>query len=243
MTVRGGFFCHLRRGVQTLNKGARMSVVTIRDQLGGGAPEIGRQVAERLHADYVDREVIAQVAAQLHRQEQDVIAKEMPPSGLLGRIAEALERSAPFGVGFEGAYLPAWQIPLDDTRYLKALESVVKDLARSQSLVIHGRGGQFILKDFPGVFHVQVVAPLEVRVKRLMQDLGLDQEAAKREIARVDSSNRQFVKRHFRVEVEDPVNYDLVINTKSLSFQAAASIVVDALALKDRTSGAQGRPG
>ena len=117
-----------------------MSLITIRDQLGAGAPEIGRQVAGRFHADYVDREIIAGVAAQLHRQEQDVIAKEMPPSSFLGRIAEALERSAPFGVGFEGAYLPAWQIPLDDTRYLQALESVVRDLARSQSLVIYGRG-------------------------------------------------------------------------------------------------------
>jgi cytidylate kinase len=213
-----------------------MSLITIRDQLGGGAPEIGRQIAELLHADYVDREIIAEVAAQLHRQEQDVLAKERPPSSLLGRIAEALERSAPFGVGFEGAYLPAWQIPLDDARYLKALEFVIKDLARSQSLVIYGRGSQFILRDYPHAFHVQLVAPLEVRVKRIMQSLNLDQEAAKQEIARVDNSNRQFVRRYFKAEVEDPVNYDLVINTKNLSFQAAASMVVDALSYKDQTS-------
>ena len=220
-----------------------MSLVTIRDQLGGGAPEIGRQIAELLHADYVDREIIAEVAAQLHRQEQDVLAKERPPSSLLGRIAEALERSAPFGVGFEGAYLPAWQIPLDDARYLKALESVIKDLARSQSLVIYGRGSQFILKDYPRTFHVQVVAPLEVRVKRIMGDLKLDQEAAKQEIARADNSNRQFVKRYFKAEVEDPVNYDLVINTKALSFQAAASIVIDALSFKDQTSNGRSKTG
>jgi cytidylate kinase len=220
-----------------------MPLITIRDQLGAGAPEIGRQVAGRFHADYVDREIIAGVAAQLHRQEQDVIAKEKPPSSFLGRIAEALERSAPFGVGFEGAYLPAWQIPLDDTRYLQALESVVRHLARSQSLVIYGRGSQFILRDDPRAFHVQVVAPLEVRVKRIMQDRTLGQEAAKQEIARVDNSNRQFVRRYFKTEVEDPVNYDLVINTKNLRFQDAASIVVEALSLKDRTLDGRSRTG
>ena len=59
-----------------------MSLVTIRGQLGTGAPEIGRLVAEQLQADYVDREIIAQVAARLQRKEQDVIAKETPPSGL-----------------------------------------------------------------------------------------------------------------------------------------------------------------
>jgi hypothetical protein len=212
-----------------------MSLLTIRGQLGSGAPEIGRQVADVLHANYVDREIIAEVAARLHRREKDVIAKEMLPSHLLGRIAEALERAAPFGVGFEGAYLPAWEMPLNDTRYLQALKSVVGELARSQPLVIHGRGGQFILRDDPKAFHVQVVAPLEVRVKRVMQDLKLDPESAKQEIARFDSSARQFIKRYFQAELEDPVYYDLVVNTKSLSFQAAASIVVDALSFKDRT--------
>jgi hypothetical protein len=211
-----------------------MSIATIRGRLGSGAPEIGRQVADRLHADYVDREIIAAVAARLHRQEQDVTAKEMPPSSLLDHIAEALGRS---GMYFEGAYLPAWEIPLDDTRYLEALQCVVKELAQSQSLVIRGRGSQFILKHYPKALHVLVVAPLEVRLKRVMQNLKLDQETAKREIEHFDNSRREFIKRYFHAELEDPTYYDLVINTEHLSFQAAASIVVDALPFKDKTLG------
>ncbi len=211
-----------------------MSVVTIQGQLGSGAPEVGKQVADRVHADYVDREIIAEVAARLHRQEREVIAKEMPPTSLLGRIAEALERSFVYGDGMAGAYMPIGQIPLDDTRYLEALESVVRELARSQSLVIFGRGSQFILKDYPGVFHVLVAAPLEVRVKRVMRDGQLDQETAKAEIARHDNSLRKFIKRYFQAELEDPVYYNLVINTERFSFQAAASIVVNALACKDQ---------
>ena len=216
-----------------------MPVVTIRGSLGSGAPEIGRQVAGLLHADFVDREIIAKVAARLNRQEQDVMAKEMPPSTVLGRIAEALERTLPFGVGFEGAYLTAWEIPLNDARYFQALESVVKELARNRSIVIQGRGSQFILKDDPKALHVLVVAPREARLKRVMQDLKLDLETAKQEIARFDNSSRQFVKRYFKAELEDPVHYDLVINSERLSFQAATSLVVDALSLKDQTKGAQ----
>jgi cytidylate kinase len=211
-----------------------MSVVTIRGQLGSGAPEIGRQIADRLHADYVDREIIAKVAARLQRQEQEVIEKEMPPSSLLGRIEEALGHSYGFGGGFEGTYLPLSEMPLDDTRYLQALESVVRELARSQSLVILGRGSQFILKDYPGVLHVLFVAPLELRVKRVMQDLKLDQETAKLEIVRRDNSLREFIKRYFKAELEDAVYYDLVINTERFSFQAAASIVVDTLSFKNQ---------
>lgn len=213
-----------------------MSVVTIRGSLGSGAPEVGRQAADKLHFDYVDREIIAEVAARLHQQEQDVIAKETPDSSLLTRIAEALGRS---GECFEGVYLPTWEIRLDDTRYLAALESVVKELARSQSLVIRGRGSQFILKDYPGALHFLVVAPLEVRVKRVMQNLELDQEIAKREIARFDNSRREFIKRYFHAELEDPAYYDVVINTERLSLEAAASIVVNAISFGDRNIGGQ----
>jgi Cytidylate kinase-like family len=210
-----------------------MSVVTIRGQLGSGAPEVGRQVADRLHDDYVDREIIAEVAARLRRREQDVMEKEMPPGSLLGRIAEALGHNYAFGDSITGAYLPTWEIPLGDSRYLEALKSVVTELARSQSIVIRGRGSQFILKDYPGALHVLLVAPLEVRVKRVMQNLKFDQEAAKREIERFDSSRREFIKRYFHAELEDPAYYDLVINTERFSFQATASIVVDALHFKE----------
>jgi cytidylate kinase len=213
-----------------------MSVVTIRGQLGSGAPEVGRQIADKLHTDYVDREIIAEVAARLHRQEWEVIAKEIPASSLLGRIAEALGHNYASGDGLTGAYLPMGQIPLDDTRYLQALEYVVKELGRSPSLVIIGRGSQFILKDYPDVFHVLVVAPIEVRVKRVMQDLKLDEETAEIKIARHDKSLREFIKRYFEAEIEDPVHYDLVVNTKVFSFQAAASIVVDALAFKHQST-------
>ena len=211
-----------------------MSIVTIRGQLESGAPEVAKEVADRLQADYVDREIIAEVATQLERKEQEVIEKEMPPSTLLGRIAETLGTSYVFGDATAGAYLPLGKIPLSDNRYLRALESVVTGLARSRTkpLVILGRGSQFILKDYSGILHVLVVAPLEVRVKRVMERLKLDPEAARHEVTRYDNSLHEFFKRYFKVEPEDPVHYDLIVNTGRLSCQAAASIVVNALPFK-----------
>jgi hypothetical protein len=210
-----------------------MPIVTIRGPLGSGAPEIGRAIAEFLHTDYVDREIIAGVAARLQRQEHDVVAKEMPPSTLVGRIAEALDRGLPFGVGFEGTYLPAWEIPLDDKRYLQALESVVKELARAPSLVILGRGSQFILKNHPKTLHVLTVAPFAVRLKRVMEEGKIREEAARQEIARFDNGSREFIKRYFHAGWEDPVHYDLAINTEHLGVPAAVSIVVQALSVKE----------
>jgi cytidylate kinase len=212
-----------------------MPMITIRGPLGSGAPEIGKLAAERLHIDYVDREIMAEVAARLDRQEEDVKEKEMPSSSLFGRIARALERGYSSEIGFEGAYMHVWQIPLDDTRYLKTLEAVLRELARNQAIVIQGRGSQFILRDHPRALHVLVTAPLEVRLKRIAESLKLDMESAKREISRFDGGSREFIKRYFKAEVWDPVNYDLVVNTEQLSFPAAAAIIVHALSFKDET--------
>jgi len=198
-----------------------MCIVTIRGELGSGAPEIGKLVADKLQIDYIDREIIAKIAEEIHRPKQDIEAKEMPPGTLLGRIIEALGHSG----YYQAAYLPTWEIPLDDTRYLTGLESVIKELAETGSFVIRGRGSQFILKDFPDAFHVLVVAPLELRMKRVMESLQLDEEAAKKEVERFGSSRHEFTKRYFHAELEDSLNYDLVINTQRLIFEDAASVI------------------
>lgn len=204
-----------------------MSVVTIRGQLGSGAPEIGRLIADSLHADYVDREIIAKVAEKLRWPDQEIATKEMPPGSLMERIAEALGRS---GLTLDkGPYLPTWEIPLADTLYLSGLESVITELAKNQPIVIQGRGSQYILKGYPESLHILTIAPVELRVKRVMVKLQLDQESAEKEISRTDNSRREFIKRYFGADQEDPIHYDLVINTEHLTFENAASIAVHAV--------------
>ena len=207
-----------------------MPVITIRGQYGSWSAEIGELIARKLNIDYVDREIIAGVAERLRQPSTSIAEKELPPSTLMGRISEAMAQTAYLGDGiYAGIYSPLWEIPLNDTNYLSGLEYVIKELAVSQSIVIRGRGSQFILKDFPGVFHVLVVAPVEVRVKRVMESLKLNEEDARNEIARFDDGSREFVKRYFKANIADPINYDMVINTNHLSIEDAASIIVDAI--------------
>jgi cytidylate kinase len=208
-----------------------MSVVTIRGQLGSGAPEIGKLIASNLKVDYVDREIIASVADKINWPVDKISNKEKPPGSLFGRIVEALGKgyavsaSASSANTFSTAYMPDWELPLSDDTYKKGLESVVKELAREQSIVIRGRGSQFILKESPNSFHFLVVAPLEIRVKRVMESNNLSEDSAKKEIEQFDSSRREFTKRYFSTNLEDPVNYDLVINTRLLSYKEASSII------------------
>lgn len=211
-----------------------MPVITIRGQLGSGAPEIGRLVAAQLNIDYVDREVLNDVAAKLRYPEQKIEKQEMPPATLLSRIRDALEHSYPpvsggGGVAVPMVYFSPTDIPLDDKSYLTGLEAVIKELAAGKSIVIRGRGSQFILKDNPGVFHVLTIAPLETRIKRVRDCLNVDEKKARQEIENFDSSRREFIKRYFKADLEDPLNYDLVINTGYLEYKDAAAIIINAV--------------
>jgi cytidylate kinase len=211
--------------------------------MGSGAPDIGKLVAEKLHYDYVDREIVAEVAAQLGYPKRRIEAKEMPAGTLTGRISEALNRSYPMDTVGGGMgtvipmYLPAWDAPLDDPNYLSRLEAVVKELAASQAIVIRGRGSQFILKDYPDSLHVLVIAPLEIRVARVMSSQKTDEKTAKQKITRFDTSRREFIKRYFKVELEDPIHYDMVINTERFTFEEAAFIITETLSRRSPAAG------
>ena len=209
-----------------------MSVITIRGQLGSGAPEIGKIIADRLDYDYVDREIISIVSSRTDHSVDSLAKKEMPAGTISGRIIETLNNAYPGGVTREGAYVPGWEFPLEDKKYLESLQEVIRELAGNGSVVIRGRGSQFILKDYKGALHVLTVAPLELRIRRVMETLQIDEAPARKEIVRFDSSRREFIKRYFKAELEDPVNYDLVVNTGYLNFEDCASLAVVMLPLK-----------
>lgn len=209
-----------------------MPVITIRGHYGSDAPQIGEQIAKELGIDYVDQKLISDVAKRLRTSNQRIAEKEMPPSTLLGRIAEAIRSNYVFDSGYLDMYMRLWELPLDDKNYLAGLTNVVTEMAKGQNLVIRGRGSQFILKDFPDSFHIMIMTPLAERLPRVMADLQMDEKAAREEIKRHDNSLREFVRRYFRLESDDPKHYDLVINTARFSVDAAVQIALNALRLK-----------
>lgn len=205
-----------------------MPIVTIRGQLGSGAPDIGKEVARILHGDYVDREILQSIAQLVGHPIDSVEEKEHTPARLVQRIIAVLTGALERSGSIESAYSRTWQEPLDDTKYLDALESVIQDLALEENIVIQGRGSQFILHNNPSALHVLVVAPLEERIKRVMVTSKVDEDEAQRQIEEYDDSRRAFIQRFFKRELENPDYYDLVVNTEHLWYEVAARIIATA---------------
>lgn len=94
----------------------------------------------------------------------------------------------------------------------------VLDLAVKGDVLIRGWGATLILRSVRHIPTVRVCAPLELRVKRLMERLETDdEELARREIEGDDKARYSRMSEHFKVDWGDPALYDLTLNTERIS--------------------------
>lgn len=93
----------------------------------------------------------------------------------------------------------------------------ILDLAARGNVLIRGWGAAYLLRSVPHVVSVRVCAPLEVRVKRLMERLETDdEELARREIEQDDHARRSRMSENFGVDWGDPTLYDITLNTERI---------------------------
>lgn len=76
--------------------------------------------------------------------------------------------------------------------------------------------------------HVRIVAPVDVRVKRIMKSEGLSQEYALKLIEDNDKAQAEYLQRFYYINSEDPTIYDRVLNTGKMNFDTAKRVIVKA---------------
>ena len=103
----------------------------------------------------------------------------------------------------------------------------VFDLAVKGNVLIRGWGATLLLRSVPHIPCVRVCAPLEARVKRLMERLETDDAAlARREIEVDDAARSSRMGEHFNVTWGDPTLYDLTLNTERIAISTCVQQVV-----------------
>lgn len=118
----------------------------------------------------------------------------------------------------------------------------VFDLAVKGNVLIRGWGATLLLRSVPHIACVKVTAPLELRVKRLMERLETDDEQlARHEIAVDDAARATRMGEYFNVEWGDPALYDLTLNTERASIPTCVSQVVALVRAKEFTETTESR--
>jgi cytidylate kinase len=217
-----------------------MPIITISRQFGAAGRQVGEGLAARFGAELLDREIVATVAARAGVPEQEAEGYDEQLPGLWQRIAAALAAGSP-----DPAIppLPADMLPATAVheRLARLTRAVIEEAAARGNCVILGRGGAFIVGRRPDAFHVQLHAPLEVRVRHLvmrLEDIPADtrpDEESLRELCRtMDSRRSSYIRRLFGVDWQDPNNYDLSIDTGRIDIETAVDLVE--LAVRRRTT-------
>jgi cytidylate kinase len=96
--------------------------------------------------------------------------------------------------------------------------------------VIVGRGGAYILSNFPGALHVFLRAAEAVRAKAIMARFNITSEdEARRRIKQTDENWTSYIKQVYGHDRNHPAHYDLVLDTGRLGYDATVDAILASL--------------
>ncbi len=210
---------------------AAMRAITVSRLYGSGGGEIATRLARRLSWGLIDHEIVAHVAQVLKVAPEDAELHDERCEGLVSHILGVMQLSAP------SLFNPQPTPGELEQAYYGALRLVVKRAANAGHVVIVGRGAQILLEDRREVLHVRVVAPLERRVTYVARREALDEAQARARILLKDRDRLRFIQTREHRQADDPLLYDLVINTAVLDLDGAVDLICLALERKARRLG------
>jgi cytidylate kinase len=183
-----------------------MSIVAMSETIGSGGTEIGRALAGVLGWEFADREIITKTAEAFGEAVMDLRhATEERPT-LWDRFRQS------------------------QRRYLTYVEATVLEMAARDNVVLVGRASTVILGDAPHALRVRVIASERVRAERVERQQGLTADGAREYVHDADRDLAARVRFLYHLDWEDPLLYDVVINTDRTSVARAVAVLREWLA-------------
>ncbi|HCI79401.1 MAG TPA: cytidylate kinase-like family protein [Ktedonobacter sp.] len=207
---------------------ARMRAVTISRQYGSGGGEIARRLAQRLQWRLFDHEAVVRVAEEMGISQEEAEARDENAPDFWTRVLQSLQlMQPPVGVS-----IPDSELNSNIRTYLDALQRVVNTAYQEGHVVIVGRESQILLADRRDVLHVRVVASEELRIRYVMQREGLSHDDAQKRLSEKDGSRNRLLKTEYQESPDNPLLYDMVVNTNVLSLDRAVDLIMLGLEAK-----------
>ena len=180
-----------------------MTVIAMTREIGSLGTEVAARVAKRLGLEVVRSEVAANNVARRLGVAESAVSRYLDGS------ASLLER---------------WQV--DRRKLFHYASEEILSLAQRGNVLIKGWGAATMLRDVPQVINVRVCAPMEFRVRVMMERQGRhDAPTVQEEIERFDAARARTLRAYFNVEQEDARLYHIVFNTERLSVDACVGAV------------------
>lgn len=207
-------------------------IITISREYGSGGHSIACLVAKKLNVPFYDKEIIDMAAKNsglspefIKKTEQNI------SSGFLYTLLLGTSYAAPGTAGIATNTHTVPSLPLAD-QVFNAQRNVVIDLAKKEPCVIVGRCSDYILThcseiNQSDVLNVFVYAPLEDKVKRAVEQKGLNPETAERDVKQIDKRRANHYNTFTELTWGDRSHYDLLINSSLFGLEKTADIITE----------------
>ena len=182
-----------------------MSIITISRGSLSATEKIAKKVSEKLNCPVVTREEVIEAAEKYGIKETGL--------GDISFIDKA----------------PSFWHKVSDLRkqYLICFQTALFDFALQGNLVYHGHLAQLLLQKIPFVLRVLLTAPVEYRIKTLMQESGKTREEASNHIKLMDERRQKWSQFLYAVDWKDPVHYDIVYNIEKMNVDLIADLITN----------------
>lgn len=206
-------------------------IITISREYGSGGHTIGKLVAKTLNIPFYDKEII-DMSAKDSGLSPDFIQKteQNISSGWLYTLLLGASYASP-GTSAIPTNTQSTNVPLAD-QVFNAQRKVILELAQKGPCVIVGRCADYILKhsdviNQDDVLNVFIYAPLEDKVKRAIEQKGLNPATAEKEVKMIDKRRAN----HYNTFTErtwgNRSHYDLLLNSSLLGLEKSAELIVE----------------
>src|SRR5436309_894746 len=184
-----------------------MAIIVVSTQMGAGGPEIGMALAQKCGYRYVDQELLQDAGRRY---------------GLAEERLSHLDESKP--TIFE-------RFDAETRHHITVLQTTLLELAELDNAVFMRGGGQWLLRGVPHVLRLRLIAPFEHRVKQWIKRVAAmtgetaNQRAAADFVRRDDTEKAGRMRYLYEVDINDPMLYELIINTERVSHDAAVEMI------------------
>ena len=182
-----------------------MPLIAMTREMGSLGKDVAARLSERLGKRVVHHEIIDPLANKMRLRKSHVIRFLEGKAGIWERLTT------------------------DKTSLSIYTADETFQLAESGKIaVIRGWGAAHLLRPIPHVVCIRICAPLQLRIKRMMERLNTDDRTlVESEIKVSEEAHGAITRRHFGINWQDSENYDLVLNTERLAIDKCVEKVMN----------------
>ncbi len=180
-----------------------MAIITLARQVAAKGDEVAQDLAAKLNYKFITRKQIEERIIELGFPRDKMPKYDERKPGFFASMAK------------------------DRDAYQNLSQYAMLEAAAKGNIIIIGRGAFALFSSVPNHVSVRLIASEKVRISRLMQEFDWTEKQARQHIQESDANRNGFHKNFYNIDIDDPTNFHMLLNTGSVAINECGQIIAD----------------